>query len=247
MQRQVAGGLTGAPLMLCSCCITPVFQSVYESGARLGSALAVMLASPGLNPAALMLTFLLFPVSLGLARVAAALAAALLLPPILEGLFGGAQVMAPRPGAAGENDIPRSAREALERLAQALGHVSRERFPSSSSCAALERDSALLGQTVDRRDAARRGACRSVAVLLALPTFPEIPLALLFVSAGTPGAAAHAGRRANSQPAIAPDLGAGDASEGGVGVGARGVAAGSPGGLQRICSGVKAPPKSSSS
>jgi uncharacterized membrane protein YraQ (UPF0718 family) len=133
MRRQVAGGLTGAPLMLCSCCITPVFQSVYESGARLGSALAVMLASPGLNPAALMLTFLLFPVSLGLARVAAALAAVILLAPILEGLWGGPQVMPPRLGAAGENDVPRSARETVERLAQALGHVSLRTIPSSSS------------------------------------------------------------------------------------------------------------------
>src|ERR1700724_3719473 len=115
--------------MLCSCCITLVFQSVYESGARLGPALAVMLASPGLNPAALMLTFLLFPVSLGVARVAAALAAVILLPPILEGLWGGPGVMPPRPAAAGDNDVPRSARETVQRLAQALGHVSLRTIP----------------------------------------------------------------------------------------------------------------------
>src|SRR6266571_6008463 len=84
MRRQVMGGLAAAPLMLCSCCITPVFQSVYESGAPLGSALAVMLASPGLNPAALTLTFILFPVAFGLARVGAALAAVLILAPILD-------------------------------------------------------------------------------------------------------------------------------------------------------------------
>src|SRR5262249_10552759 len=61
IRSQITSGLTGAPLMLCSCCVTPVFQSVYETGARLSSALTVMLASPGLNPAALLLTFLLFP------------------------------------------------------------------------------------------------------------------------------------------------------------------------------------------
>src|SRR5438309_695731 len=54
VRRQLAAGLAGTPLMLCSCCITPIFQSVYERGARLGSAPAVMLASPGLHPAALL-------------------------------------------------------------------------------------------------------------------------------------------------------------------------------------------------
>ncbi len=38
--------------MLCSCCVPPIVTSVYEQGARLGSALAVMLAAPGLNLAA---------------------------------------------------------------------------------------------------------------------------------------------------------------------------------------------------
>src|SRR5687768_4014364 len=61
IRRQIAGGLSGAPLMLCSCCITPIFTSVYQSGASLGSALGMMLASPGLNVAALILTFMLFP------------------------------------------------------------------------------------------------------------------------------------------------------------------------------------------
>ncbi|HEY6462546.1 MAG TPA: permease, partial [Polyangiaceae bacterium] len=43
----LAGALAGAPLMLCSCCITPVFSGLYRRGARLGPSLAVMLASPG--------------------------------------------------------------------------------------------------------------------------------------------------------------------------------------------------------
>ena len=82
VRRQLAGGLVGTPLMLCSCCITPIFQSVYERGARLRSALAVMLASPGLNPAALLLTALLFPPTLAVARVSAALTAVFGLAPL---------------------------------------------------------------------------------------------------------------------------------------------------------------------
>jgi uncharacterized membrane protein YraQ (UPF0718 family) len=76
-RRQLAGGAAGAPLMLCSCCVTPVFAGIYERGARLGTALTVMLASPGLNPAALLLTFLLFPRDAALARFGATLVVAL--------------------------------------------------------------------------------------------------------------------------------------------------------------------------
>ena len=191
MRRQVVGGLTGAPLMLCSCCITPVFQSVLESGARLGSALAVMLASPGLNPAALLLTFLLFPVSLALARVAAAFAAVLLLPPILEGLLSGPQVVPPRPGAAGEHDTPRSAREAMKRLAQALGHVSLRTIPLVIIGVALS--SVMLPFSVKLATGGTLlvvTLVAALAVVVALPTFFEIPLALLFLNVGIPGAAA---------------------------------------------------------
>src|SRR5437879_1299190 len=80
--------------MLCSCCITPIFQSVYERGARLGSALAVMLASPGLNPAALLLTAILFPPSLAVARIAAVLVAVFGLAPLIERTVGAGLVVA---------------------------------------------------------------------------------------------------------------------------------------------------------
>jgi len=49
--------LAGAPLMLCSCCVAPIFTGVYERSARLGPSLGLMLAAPALNPAALILTF----------------------------------------------------------------------------------------------------------------------------------------------------------------------------------------------
>src|SRR2546425_1654146 len=70
MATQIASGLAGAPLMLCSCCVAAVFTTVYERSSRLGPALAIMLASPALNPAALVLTFLLFAPKLAVARLA---------------------------------------------------------------------------------------------------------------------------------------------------------------------------------
>ncbi len=193
-KRQIAGGLAGAPLMLCSCCVTPIFTSVYEQGARLGSALAVMLAAPGLNLAALVLTFLLFPLDLSLARLAGALVAVLVLPALLERLFGASarSVRASRlTGAADEDDLPRNAREFVVRFGKSLLYVTAVTVPFIVAGVAL---SALL---LPGLDGLSKGgalvatlAVGGLAVLIALPTFFEIPLALLLLGAGQPGAAA---------------------------------------------------------
>src|ERR1043165_281818 len=69
MRPQLVAGLAGAPLMLCSCCVAPVFTSVYERSSRLAPSLAFMLAAPSLNPAALALTFMLFGGKVGAIRL----------------------------------------------------------------------------------------------------------------------------------------------------------------------------------
>lgn len=61
IRRQLVAGASGAPLMLCSCCAAPLFSSVYERSRLLAPSLALMVGAPALNPAALVLTFLLFP------------------------------------------------------------------------------------------------------------------------------------------------------------------------------------------
>lgn len=78
VREQVTAAVAGAPLMLCSCCASPVFSAVYERSRRLSPSLALMLASPGLNPAALALCFMLFPTRVAAARVLMTLAAVLL-------------------------------------------------------------------------------------------------------------------------------------------------------------------------
>src|SRR5439155_1120595 len=65
LKTQLAAGLAGTPLMLCSCCVAPVFTSVAETSVRLGPAIGLMLASPALNPLALP-TFLELPLALSL-------------------------------------------------------------------------------------------------------------------------------------------------------------------------------------
>ncbi len=59
LRGQIIAGAAGASLMLCSCCVAPIFKGVYERSARLGPSLGLMLAAPALNPAALVLTFML--------------------------------------------------------------------------------------------------------------------------------------------------------------------------------------------
>src|SRR6266567_4204845 len=66
LRSQAIAGLAGAPLMLCSCCVAPIFTGIYERSARLGPSIALMLAAPALNPAALILTFMLFNYKVGI-------------------------------------------------------------------------------------------------------------------------------------------------------------------------------------
>ena len=191
VRRQVVAGLAGSPLMLCSCCITPVFQSVYERGARLGSALAVMLASPGLNPAALLLTFILFPGSLAVARLTAALAIVFVLPVALERMFGAALPPSRGVDPAAEEDVPRSAVDVVTRFARALGHLIVQTVPLVAAGVLLS--SLVLPLSVKLSTGGALvvvALVGAIAVLVALPTFFEIPLAMLLASLGAPGAAA---------------------------------------------------------
>src|SRR5712692_6652649 len=92
LRSQVIAGLAGAPLMLCSCCVAPIFTGVYERSARLGPSLGLMLAAPALNPAALILTFMLFGYRVGITRATAAIAAVLFTGLIADKMFGGTRV-----------------------------------------------------------------------------------------------------------------------------------------------------------
>jgi len=191
VRRQLTAGLAGTPLMLCSCCITPIFQSVYERGARLGSALAVMLASPGLNPAALLLTAILFPPTLAIGRFVAAIIAVFGLAPLIERTVGQGLVTDGRFGAVTDDAAPRNARDVAVRFARALGHLTLQTVPLIVAGVLLS--SVILPTAVKLSSGATVLAVTliaAVAVLVALPTFFEIPLGMLFLGLGAPGAAA---------------------------------------------------------
>src|SRR5687768_17134113 len=191
LRRQIAGGLSGAPLMLCSCCVTPIFTSVYQSGASLGSALGMMLASPGLNVAALILTFMLFPLGISLSRLAAALAAVFFLPLLLERLFGNSVKPIGPPRGEGYSEGPQDFREFSLRFMKSAGYLTIVTVPLIVAGVVLS--SLILPVSLS---ASRSAALftlpiiGAIAVAVALPTFFEIPLGILLLQMGAPGAAA---------------------------------------------------------
>jgi uncharacterized membrane protein YraQ (UPF0718 family) len=193
VRSQVVAGLAGAPLMLCSCCVAPVFTSVYERSSRLAPSLALMLAAPSLNPAALFLTFLLFGGKLGAARLLAACAGVLLTGLLAERFVKPAVAACPPAGEAGSPGgvAPLAAsfvRSSLKVAVQTVPLIVAGVFLSMLVARWLPLSG--LGSTTAQVTAVLVVA--AVAVPLALPTFFEIPLALLLLAAGMPAGAAVA-------------------------------------------------------
>ena len=192
MKTQISAGLAGAPLMLCSCCVAPVFTSVVEGSGRLGPAISLMLSSPSLNPAAITLTFMLFQSPIAAGRLAAALAAVLFIGPLTERLMKGS--VAIRPLAARASAAPDES--AAMRFLRSLGVVSVRTLPGVvlgvfASMLLVQ----FLPAAVFTSPGARIAAVlilATIAVPLALPTFLEIPLSLGLLAAGFPAGAAVA-------------------------------------------------------
>ncbi|PYS05288.1 MAG: hypothetical protein DMG16_00200 [Acidobacteria bacterium] len=184
---QLRAGLAGTPLMLCSCCVAPIFGAVYESSARLAPALTLMLASPALNPAALALTFMLFGPGIGAMRLILSVAGVAAIGPSVELLF-------PRLEVATSMELNNGSRQ--ESLARALYAVVVRTVPALAAGLLV---SMFVVQSLPA-GAFAAGTPRIIAILfvatlavpLALPTFLEIPLALSLLSAGLPSGAAIA-------------------------------------------------------
>lgn len=186
----LAAAVLGAPLMLCSCCISPIFEGVYERSRRLGPALGLMLASPALNPAALGLTFLLFPADLAWARLALSALIVLGASAVVGRAFA-----APAAGAAAACpvDADPTLGGAARAFVTALREVAVRSLPAILIGIVLS--AALVTSVSLPTLAAGRGALvavllvAAVAVPIALPTFGEIPLALALLHAGAPDGA----------------------------------------------------------
>ena len=194
-RAQFKASAAGTPLMLCSCCVAPVFSAVYERSSRLAPSLALMLASPSLNPAALILTFLLFSPKIAAMRLMMAAVAVLFGGFLIERVLANA---APLPihreqerriGFAGPNDT-------VQAFFRSLWYMVVRTIPALVAGVMV---SMLFAQYIPKELLASNGfrhlavlATALIAVPLALPTFFEIPLALGLLAAGAPAGAAAA-------------------------------------------------------
>src|SRR5260370_5948732 len=191
LRSQAIAGLAGAPLMLCSCCVAPIFTGVYERSARLGPSLALMLAAPALNPAALILTFMLFDYKVGLVRLGAAMTAVLFTGMIADKLLGRTSVSCDK------DDWQAEARPTdFVHFLRACARVAFRLIPVIIIGVLL---SMVIAQFVPagtyNSNVAKFLAIVVVAAFagpLALPTFFEIPLALILLGSGAPVGAAVA-------------------------------------------------------
>ncbi len=191
LRSQAIAGLAGAPLMLCSCCVAPVFIGVYDRSARLGPSLSLMLAAPALNPAALILTFMLFDYKISVVRVSASIAVVLFTGLIADRILGETKVQCDT------DHWQAKARPAnFFNFLRACARVAVRVVPVIIIGVLL---SMIIAQAIPARTFDTTGAkflailvVAAFAVLLALPTFFEIPLALLLLASGVPAGAAVA-------------------------------------------------------
>jgi uncharacterized protein len=191
LRSQAIAGLAGAPLMLCSCCVAPIFTGVYERSARLGPSLGLMLAAPALNPAALILTFMLFDYRIGTVRLGAGIAAVLFTGMIADRMFAGTK------GSCDMDDWHAETRRSdLLHFLRACARVALRLIPVIIIGVLV---SMIIVQVLPMRTFDSSVAkflaiivVGAIAVPLALPTFFEIPLALIVLGSGAPAGAAVA-------------------------------------------------------
>lgn len=186
--RERAGAaLTGAPLMLCACCSAPIFQTVYKPGRALGPALALMLSPPSLNPASLTLTFLLLPGRIAAARLVMAVTLVAFGTALVARLSGDSALPAP---AKEENKHSGLAVAFMRSLAHVtirtvpwivvgifLSFWIAARVPLEGSLSVVPKPLLMF-------------IASAIALLLTLPTFFEIPLAVSAFAAGAPAGVA---------------------------------------------------------
>jgi uncharacterized protein len=177
--------------MLCCCCAAPLFPAVYQRTRKVAPALGMTLASPSLNPAALTLSFILFPWRIAAGRLVMALFL------VLIGCVLVARIARPRISEL--VSIAESAESTWPGLLAAYGesvaYISLRTVPLIlvgiwASIWLMSR--VPLNEAVNGTRISVIVIVALIAVLLTLPSLFEIPLALSVLAAGGPAGAAAA-------------------------------------------------------
>jgi uncharacterized membrane protein YraQ (UPF0718 family) len=193
VRDQVTGALAGMPLMLCSCCVAPIFPAVYQKTRRIGPALALALAAPSLNPVALTLSFILFPWRIAGGRLVMALTLVLVGAALVASITKSRNL----PVALDEAESGTNWRELFLSYARSLIYVTLRTVPLviigvwASMWIMRRLPLSSLGVTAGAH-AFGIAIIAFIAVFLTLPSLFEIPLALSILAAGGPVGAAAA-------------------------------------------------------
>jgi len=78
------GMLVGTPLGVCVNCVAPIAKGLYDAGSRAETALAVMFSSPTLNIIVLTMLFSIFPLYMGMMKLAATFLLVLVIVPLIS-------------------------------------------------------------------------------------------------------------------------------------------------------------------
>jgi uncharacterized membrane protein YraQ (UPF0718 family) len=193
LREQITGALAGVPLMLCSCCVAPLFPSIYQRTRKIGPALALTLASPSLNPIALTLSFVLFPWRVAGARVGMALVLVL----IGSLLAAATTVSLNLPFDIDESASVTNWRQLFSSYLDSLVYVALRTVPLiiAGIWVSMSFTRLLPLHQFPTTIIARIfgiALVSLIALLLTLPSLFEIPLALSILAAGGPSGAAAA-------------------------------------------------------
>lgn len=190
---QLVAGLAGTPLMLCSCCVAPIFTGVYERSRCLGPSLTLMLAAPSLNPVALTLTFMLFDGRIAAARLVMSLMGVFLIGLAIERLLDLKQLACPPRRSAEMED---SGTPSVTAFLRTCAQVAARTVPSLIAGVMI---SMVIAQWLPMNAFSSPNLrvaliviVALIATLLALPTFFELPLAAILLATGAPAGAAVA-------------------------------------------------------
>jgi hypothetical protein len=183
LRSTFSGAAAGVPLMLCSCCAAPVFEGMYGRTRRLDASLALMLAAPAMNPAALALTIILFPLSVAAGRLALTAAA-------LVGIAGIGTLVPHATTETSEQHPSREQQSLLAGYAESVLHVSLRTVPLILVGVPIAILIFNYLQQIHPFGVANSAAMLSLflcaVLLLPMPTLFEIPLAYSLLLSGAP-------------------------------------------------------------
>jgi uncharacterized membrane protein YraQ (UPF0718 family) len=186
VKPQLAAAAAGAPLMLCSCCVAPMFPAVYRRSQRLGPSLAFTLAAPALNPAALTFSFLLFPLAIAGTRLVMAIVLVVMVSALVARIVGPVQV---RTGSVDDfEETGDGAGDLIRAYFRSLWYITVRTVPWILLGIWV---SMIIANRIPIQTLASAGpkvlillVVATGALLLTMPSFFEIPLALSLLAAG---------------------------------------------------------------